>query len=128
MPIDTEVQTAGDITAEKAANEAALQAEMLSALDDSIAHWGRLSNGTRRADEYAGSGDCALCDLFYAANCFRCPVAKKTATTHCRRTPYNAAREAVVHYGIDSDEFKAAAVPMLQFLQNSKNELIGHTK
>lgn len=68
----------------------------LTALNDSIAHWTRLANGTSREGEWVGVNDCALCALFFGpsrsggliAHCVKCPVKERTGRTGCGGTPH----------------------------------------
>lgn len=99
-----------------------MNADALEALKDSIAHWGRLSTGTRQPDEVVGPSDCALCRRFNHPTpptlCVGCPVAGRTKLAHCSGTPYAQAAFAFGYYGPDSPEFKAAAKKELEFLQS----------
>lgn len=64
----------------------------IKALEDSIAHWQRLTdNKATSKDLPVGGTTCALCKLYYATDvrpCFSCPVKIKTGRASCINTPY----------------------------------------
>lgn len=97
-----------------------MNAQTLRALRASIAHWKRMAkNGIKGKDEpYAE--ECALCALFLAEGCFRCPVFKSTGEEECGHTPYFEARdnyEFGKYTGKDSN-FKISARKEVQFLES----------
>lgn len=93
--------------------------ETLEALEESIAHWKRLASGNREPDENVGWLDCSLCVKFMRfALCEDCPVSKKTGAILCHNTPYKNAHRTRREYGLDSPEFKAAALEELAFLKS----------
>jgi len=90
------------------------------ALNDSIAHWERMANGTYSPDESIYGKDCALCSLFLKNNCDGCPVKERTGHISCIGSPW---KEAAMNYdGNDTPEFKVAATKMLNFLESLKVE------
>ncbi len=67
------------------------------ALKQSIAHWRRMAKYTSLAqfkDEGLGVTSCALCTLFYGAECEGCPVYKETGEAGCDNSPYHIAETA----------------------------------
>ena len=96
-----------------------MTAETLQALQESIEHWERLANGTRKEGETIYGEDCALCALFYTGeeDCVGCPVAEQTGKPECHGTPWLQAMDAL-RKGYGSDEFKAAARVQLEFLKS----------
>lgn len=91
--------------------------ETLTALQDSIRHWHRLSTGTQGKDERPSPQDCALCKLFYIpGNCAGCPVSQAAKASGCRNTPYKDAFLAYRDQGLGSQTFRRAAAKELAFL------------
>lgn len=72
----------------------------IKALEDSIAHWQRLTdNKATSKDLPVGGTTCALCKLYYATDvrpCFSCPVKIKTGRSSCINTPYIRAASSYV--------------------------------
>lgn len=68
-----------------------MKPEVLEALEDSIAHWERMRDGTAAEHEIPNVVSCALCVLFFYNDCDGCPVKEKTKHILCRRTPYRNA-------------------------------------
>ena len=79
----------------------------LKALKESIAHWKRMRNYTKKdiskLDEEIEEpycSDCPLCGLFINkrddmwSECVGCPVANRAGNTGCVGTPYGAAADA----------------------------------
>lgn len=92
--------------------------ETLKALKESIAHWKRLAGGKQREGEHIGLTCCALCIRFWDHDCIGCPVRDKTGRAKCSRTPYSAVEKMRDRFGLDSEEFKAAAAKELEFLKS----------
>ena len=102
---------------------------MEKALDASIQHWERMATGKRRKmkDEYGDlrieepyQEHCALCRACTRddqVDCRLCPVMGKTKYEGCFETPYLDAENAFTSLGPDSDDFKAAASEMVNFLR-----------
>lgn len=91
----------------------------LKALQDSIAHWTRLYTGKPRPNEDTSGRSCALCEKFATLpGCGQCPVKIKTGHSSCRGSPYIAAVRAKNSYGLNSKQFKEAALVMLEFLRD----------
>lgn len=95
------------------------------ALESSIKHWERMRDGKRKKSkdiessdgmEIPMADDCELCAMFDCHVCEGCPVMENTGYDNCESTPYWNARAAWKECGIDSDEFKAAAQKMIDFL------------
>jgi len=63
----------------------AMDAETLKALRGSIAKWERVVSTGASGTSYA---DCALCALFWAADCIGCPVSQRTGESHCDGSPF----------------------------------------
>ena len=97
----------------------AMDAATKEALTKSIEHWRRLSDGTRMDGEGISQSECALCKRFFskATGCASCPVRIKTGAPFCTNSPYDRATE-VRKFGLDSEEFKAAAKLELEFLES----------
>lgn len=78
-----------------------MKAEVLAALQSSIAKWRAVSIGTI-VDK--GATNCALCQRFLIPNgeCDGCPVEQKTGKDHCHGTPYYDFRQQA--YGIEDDD------------------------
>jgi len=101
-----------------------MKAETLEALRKSIDHWDRLASGNREINEEVGRTWCDLCSLFNndttrgSKLCLGCPVHERTGETGCECTPYDEAYTAESEYGLDSPEFKAAALKQLEFLRS----------
>lgn len=95
-----------------------MDSETRTALEESIAHWKRMASGDRRNSEAPTSDDCPLCEMFYNKLdvCDGCPVRIKTGRTYCGDTPYHDAQRAWTEYGLDSSEFKYAALAEVDFL------------
>lgn len=103
-----------------------MDAETLTALRESIAHWGRLASGDFPG-ENIGASRCPLCIAFHqmrttrsgrAVRCTGCPVREFTGAECCGNTPYQDAEVAWDLFGSESDEFKAAARAELEFLRS----------
>jgi hypothetical protein len=101
-----------------------MKVETLVALCKSIAHWDRLASGKLEPNEQVGRNWCDLCSLFNNDTtrghklCIGCPVHECTGETGCKGTPYDDAYTAESEYGLDSPEFKAAALKQLEFLRS----------
>lgn len=95
-----------------------MNAETLKALQESIAHWERLSTGNTKQGEGIGYNHCALCELFWDNNCKDCPIYEHTKFMSCARTPYVEADRCFDEYGLNSPEFKEAALKELEFLKS----------
>ncbi len=92
------------------------------ALKASIAHWNRLATGTTVEFETIYSDDCSLCEKFHKhvdqrAVCDGCPVKNKTGYNECRRSPWVAAKNAKLKYGMTSNEFARAAAKFRDWLK-----------
>lgn len=90
-------------------------------LEKSIEHWERLASGNRYPDEADDCESCALCETFLhnqAGWCFGCPVAIAVNDIGCKGTPYTEASIAGQSHGLDSAEFKSAALLELEFLKS----------
>ncbi len=87
----------------------------LQALEESIAHWQRLSTYQHKKGEKPVVTQCALCNLF--VNCFPCPVRQRTGVDGCGMTPYGKAN-SLFNYTqhTQSDKFLKAARKELLFL------------
>ena len=100
-----------------------LDAKTKRALSDSIAHWGRLSTGQRKPREAPNAKDCALCQIYETPihdekdKCKGCPVERLTGDQYCVGTPYHSAALAHVNAGLNSDEFRNAALVQWNFLR-----------
>lgn len=99
--------------------------ETLAALKESIAHWERLASGNRHPNEDIVAKDCALCKLFLGLpdtvllqDCEGCPVRIKTGVSYCRVSPWADASRAAHKFGLDSEQFKEAALVELDFLKS----------
>ncbi len=99
--------------------------ETLQALEESIAHWQRLSTHQHKKGEEPGAEACALCHKFRKVNgqwslttwCKGCPVKEYTGKTLCAGTPYTfAAIEFNQLRHTQSDKFLKAARKELLFL------------
>lgn len=102
----------------------------LNALKESIAHWERMRDGKRveTRNRYAvdgdlesiGPDDCALCNLFYKAGCFECPIMEDTGESQCSNcAPYLYATHVLDRDFLhDSPEFKRAAQEMIDYLKS----------
>jgi len=95
-----------------------------AALNQSIAHWERLTKGTSSTFEAATAKWCPLCRLFLhqPIACSGCPVKEETHHRGCKRTPYIKAFHAMNDYGKDSPQFTAAAAKELAFLKLVKKK------
>ena len=94
----------------------------MSAIDESIAHWERMRDGTGADGEEPTGPNCALCKKHLWCN--GCPVALFTRSTSCSRSPYTAARDAWQNHGLDSPEFHAAAQDEVDFLKIVKSSQV----
>lgn len=99
-----------------------MNADTLRALEESIAHWTRLSTGTQTQGETIFTAHCALCQLFNAEAaenpCSGCPVMQRTGEPQCLSTPWKDVYFARKDFGQDSLEFRLAAKEMLSFLES----------
>jgi hypothetical protein len=98
-----------------------MNAPTLKALKESIAHWTRLANGTRKNTENLDAKCCALCRRFVLKNrdCGDCPVVRsQTGQSLCQGTPFYDAQGAMFDHGFDSPFFKAEAKKELAFLKS----------
>jgi hypothetical protein len=104
-------------------------AQVDRAIEDSIAHWRRMSELTvKRVDSEAPTGaNCPLCRLFTRVNkesnhqCFGCPVSTKTGETSCVLTPYSAANREWMSTDFDqgfTDDWKELALAEVAFLES----------
>jgi hypothetical protein len=99
--------------------------EASAALQLSIAHWERLTQGKREGEEGPCAEDCDLClryqnpdgDISSANACKGCPVFEHTGAPLCGGTPFRKAYSAFLRFGPDSDIFKRAAARELAFLR-----------
>lgn len=91
-----------------------------AALEESIAHWERMVEGSYSPGERPSSGDCALCRAFRDKDCNGCPVKMWTGELDCGDTPYDSEDIWGLYedQGLDSEEFKAAARKELEFLKS----------
>jgi len=90
----------------------------IAAIEDSIAHWERLVNGTTSEFETTGHNDCALCKMFYSyskGSCGDCPIRNRTGESLCEGSPYVS--ESNFPQGKNHPEFKREAKYMLDFLK-----------
>lgn len=98
-----------------------ITSETQTALDDSIAHWERMATGNRREGEKPRAEQCALCRMFCerspTLSCAGCPIAEHTKRGGCEGTPYYLAYVAYTEFGLDSPEFKDAALKEVEFLK-----------
>ena len=62
-----------------------MDAETLTALEESIAHWERIRDGK---EAELGTANCALCQTFYDVRCIGCPVREASRRSSCDDTPY----------------------------------------
>lgn len=97
-----------------------MNAETLTALQESIAHWESVASGNH---EDIGPRRCALCEMFAIGKhidniCVGCPVAEATGKKGCRGTPYRSVEDALDDYGVNSDQFIEAAEKELAFLKS----------
>lgn len=99
-------------------------AQTLRALDDSIAHWKRLSTNSQIGDECPDASNCALCKRHLHEGCVDCPIFDATGRDTCRGTPY---RYAAVTWDWENekprDEFFTHALDMLNFLIALRKEI-----
>lgn len=98
----------------------AMKPETLTALQESIEHWKRLSAGNTKSGETTGPKHCALCNEFINKNdvCNGCPIMNVTGMDGCSGTPYRNAEAKMKMYGQRSPEFKTAAKEELAFLES----------
>lgn len=61
--------------------------EKTEAIQRSIQKWDDIAE---RGGEDKGTGNCALCKLYWGKNCVGCPVAEATGKIHCVGSPYDA--------------------------------------
>ena len=92
-----------------------------SALELSIEHWERMATGKQRMHEQPGISDCKLCILYYGNSCVGCPISEDTGQKLCRGSPYQAAWNEYETRGINSEEFRAAAIKMKEYLERLRD-------
>lgn len=95
-----------------------MNAETLTALQDSIEHWRRMANGDTSKGDKPFSTQCALCQLFIRTGCTNCPVAEYTKQRLCKGSPYSGADHAFGVFGVTSPQFRAYAQAELEFLES----------
>ena len=90
------------------------------AIETSIAHWKDIAQATVSRKVRIGCCHCTLCTMFRRDGCNGCPVVARTGMWSCRKTPYEAAREALRLWGRtgDSVAFRAAARAETEFLES----------
>jgi hypothetical protein len=95
--------------------------EKWEALEKSIEHWERLTNGTSADKETITSKDCALCKLYiYNDGCAGCPVAE-AGFVGCKGSPFYDVyeMEQTLGWGYKDDpEFRALCRVELDFLKS----------
>ena len=93
------------------------------ALEKCILHWEENVELARTAPGQVctASHECALCNLYNAANCRSCPVALATGAPYCRCTPYKDVLDA--DYGARSNRkaLAAACKRELEFLKSLRD-------
>jgi hypothetical protein len=97
--------------------------ETLDALNASISKWEKNASVTNLDKAVMGSGHCPLCRLFHPdytvhdkADCYGCPVKRKTRKPYCRGTPYPDAEDAQAMS--DLPAYLDAAKAELSFLRS----------
>lgn len=102
-----------------------MDARTRKALEDSIAHWERMTADPKCGEEpYIDC--CALCREFFSKGCTGCPVDERSGGMGCLKTPYKDARrafEVVVHDGRKYTERRHAAMQAeVDFLKSLRPE------
>lgn len=97
-----------------------MDAETLAALKASIQHWRENVEAETPKDASVSPKKCALCGMFWRANCKGCPVTSKTGGDCCEISPYPAAHTAFLLWVGKGQKFhdrwRAAAQAELDFL------------
>lgn len=91
-----------------------------AALEKSIEHWERNAAGLDDGIDTLAS---ALCDAYFfsTGSCRGCPVSKATDGTNCN-APLEDASYAYCMSGPTSEQFKAAAQQMVEFLKTLREQ------
>lgn len=89
------------------------------ALEDCIAHWGRMATGEEEEEEKPTSDFCACCQQFspHQDDCGDCPIKRRTGLDSCDGTPYHAANTAWA-YG-NEKAFRVNAERMAEYLRET---------
>lgn len=102
-----------------------LDQKTLDALDKSIQHWQNYADGKGEKECYPVVSNCALCAIFYDADCRGCPIKETTGVFRCANSPYREAienlRENQGQHDYLRPEFLLAAKKELDFLIEIKN-------
>ncbi len=95
-----------------------MDSKTAAALESSIEHWTRLSEGIANPDEDIYNNDCALCIEFYdcLSRCSGCPVAINGQYCPDSMSIWRKAHIANIDTNKSSPEFLEAAKNMLNFL------------